>query len=305
MKKKVYYLVVICFLPILMYSQEYEYVAFPTSNAIWSEFYGRELMHNYLSSYDKVTLNGEDTLINQLNYKKLYLFYGASFEISNATYLGAIREENRKVYYIGDTIHQGKPFGYSGLPEILLYDFNVKVGDTLNCNGELLANFYCLIVESIDTISIGNKLRKQISFEGSYAKWIEGIGSVQGLLFAGERIATKGQAFGELICFKFNDEILYFNESYDECMPVGISENIILSNTLIYPNPTSDVINIEVPENILSPRIYMFDVYGRIVRIDSNSKRNYVIDLKGLPKGIYILKIQGYNANLSYKVLKN
>jgi len=287
----------------MMYSQDYEYVAFPSSNAIWSEFYGRELTNSYLSSYDKVALNGEDTLINQLNFKKLYLFEGTSFELNNATYIGALREENKKIYYIGDTIHLGKPFGYSVPTEILLYDFNVNIGDTLNCEGELLANFNCLIVESIDTISIGNTLRKRISFETSYTKWIEGIGSVQGLLFEGEPITTKGQPRGDLICFKQNDEILYFNESYDDCMPVIVSENI-MNTALVYPNPTNGIIYINIPENILHPKIHVFDVYGRNVKIDSTPNNKYVINLEDLPKGIYIIKIQGKNANLNYKVLK-
>jgi len=305
MNRRIIIGVLLCFIPELMFSQEYEYVAFPSSNGIWSEFYGKELMESYFTSYDKIALNGEDTLISQLNYKKLYLFEGTTFDVSNATYLGGIREEGKKIFYLGNKIHDGKPFSFDTSSEILLYDFNVNIGDRLNCDGELMANFYCLIVESIDTISIGNTLRKRISFESSITKWIEGIGSVQGLLFAGEPIATKGQPTGDLICFKLNDEILFFNESYDECMPVGVTENVLLNNALIYPNPTNDEINIEIPENFISQRISLFDVYGRMVRSESISRKKYVVNLNNLPTGIYVVRIQGKNTNLNYTVLKN
>lgn len=305
MKKEVIVGFLLCLITELVYSQEYEYVAFPNANAIWSEYYGKELVDSYFITYDKIALNGEDTLINQQSYKKLYLFEGTTFDVSMATYLGGIREEDKKIYYLGNKLHDGKPFAFDTPSEILLYDFNVNIGDRLNCDGELLANFYGLVVETIDTISIGSTLRKRISFEYSNAKWIEGIGSVQGLLFAGEPIATRGQPTGDLICFKLNDEIHYFNESFDECMPSGVSENEFVKNALIFPNPTNDEINIVIPENFISRRISVFDIYGKMMKSEYISTKNIVINLNNLPTGIYVVKIQGENSTLNYKVLKN
>lgn len=305
MKKMVIIGILLSIIPEYIFSQEYEYVSFPKTSAIWSEFYGKELTDSYFTSYDKIALNGEDTLIDQMNYKKLFLFEGSTFDVSQATYLGGVREDGKKIFYIGNGIHEGKPFSFDNEAEILLYDFNVTIGERLNCDGELAANFYCLIVESIDTISIGNTLRKRISFESSNTKWVEGIGSMQGLLFAGEPIATKGQPTGELICFKLDDEILYFNESYSECMPSGLNENVLINNALIYPNPTNDLINIEIPENFIHQKIYLFDLFGKMVKSETTTTKKCVINVNDLPQGMYILRIHGENSSLNYKILKN
>ncbi|MFC2138538.1 hypothetical protein ACFLTE_10215, partial [Bacteroidota bacterium] len=116
-----------------IYSQEYQYVPFPTENAIWSEIYYFPVFTEP-PVYERFALSGEDTIIENITYKKLYIFYDTIFDVNNATCIGGIREDSAKrIYYKSDNyVHEDKPMKtyYPG-EEQLLYDFNLNVGDTL------------------------------------------------------------------------------------------------------------------------------------------------------------------------------
>ena len=119
-------------------SQEYEYVPFPDSGAVWSELY--QFPESYWGDtaiahpiYERFAVNGEDTIINEISYKKLFIFFDTVFNKSDATCVGGIREdENKRVYFKGDAIiHNFKPMiDYYDYDEIMLFDFslNVEIG---------------------------------------------------------------------------------------------------------------------------------------------------------------------------------
>ena len=218
------FITVLFLMPIHAFPQTYEYVPFPDSGAIWSEVYQPPLdMYGNFPPpiFERFTVNGEDTIINETEYKKLYLFSDSVYNKPKAICIGGIREdENKRIYFKGDTvIHDFKPMiDFHNYEEILLFDFSVNVGDTI---GE--GNFHdgaWLIINKIDTIQVGEYLRKRIHFQGLYwIKWIEGIGSVKGLLFTTGDLPMNGLN-NDVICFKQNEEILYFNVNYPECFPV-------------------------------------------------------------------------------------
>jgi len=108
-------------------------------------------------------LSGEDTLINTMTYKKLYLFYDTVFNKSYAFFIGGIREDiNKKVFYLGATVHWLK-LSYAEIinnggnegDEVLLYDYSLDEGDTLSYGSLTLYDEF-LVVSNIDTIMVGN-----------------------------------------------------------------------------------------------------------------------------------------------------
>ena len=146
------------------------------------------------------TIDG-DTLINGVNWKKVYNYVGSPD--FNYSYYAAIRDVEKKVYIIAKD---------SSRPR-LLYDFGLKVGDELKCGIEGNA-FGCLRdteekpdtllgfpfvsylkVKSIDTIHVSGQYVIESyfrrftfvlldAFKEPVSKreiiWVEGIGSVAG-----------------------------------------------------------------------------------------------------------------------------
>jgi hypothetical protein len=81
---------------------------------------------------------------------------------------------------------------------------------------------------------------------------------------------------------------------------LGIQENELLNNINIYPNPTTGVFNIEVNEAKFSElAINVIDIQGKLVytSTDKNLSSNYnkQINLEGLAKGLYYIKLSTNN----------
>ena len=265
-------------------AQEYEYVPFPDSNAIWSEEY---TYTDAPSHYERFALNGEDTIIKGRTYKKLYIFYDTVFNKKNARCVGGIREDSAKrIYYTGENIHSLKPVFFSG--EILLYDFSLGVNDTL-WDGNFDPPEY-LVVSNIDTIQIGNTLRKEYSFYHYFwVKWIEGIGNINGLLFTSGDLPTGG-CNNNLLCFKQNDTILYLNGG--ECMPF-ISDikkrTINASKIKIYPNPVNEGLMQFDFDKIKIQDIKIISCKGHIIEnIDVKGKSSAFFYTNKYSSGIYL-----------------
>ncbi|MBC2846676.1 T9SS type A sorting domain-containing protein [Winogradskyella flava] len=71
----------------------------------------------------------------------------------------------------------------------------------------------------------------------------------------------------------------------------------------IYPNPSSDFINIENPKNTVR-NIELISISGQIV-LNQNFKSDKRIAIQHLEKGVYFLRLNGDNYNSIRKIIKN
>lgn len=73
----------------------------------------------------------------------------------------------------------------------------------------------------------------------------------------------------------------------------------------IYPNPVHDILRIDFPENIEAITLIIYDVLGKQVVKSLINQNNKSINLEYLPKGVYIVKLQGDNQNVNtFKLIK-
>jgi hypothetical protein len=72
--------------------------------------------------------------------------------------------------------------------------------------------------------------------------------------------------------------------------PSDVTEEFRHSGISLYPNPTCDIINIEI-ENPDNTTIEIYDVSGTLVFSKALDSKIEKIDISGLPKGIYIVKV--------------
>jgi hypothetical protein len=184
MKKSL--LVILFSVSLRLFAQTNVYHPFPDSNAIWNQESVYLVQNTPVSEPQKFFYSG-DTVIATFTYKRVlttgYRYYlipsnGCCYYYNQPH--GFIRQDStqKKIYYFDSK-------------DTLLYDFDLKVGDTLPptyTNNPSIGNY----VSSIDSILIGSTYRKQfhISVLGStsvvdsnYVQLIEGIGSTFGLLW--------------------------------------------------------------------------------------------------------------------------
>ena len=148
---------------------------------------------SYYEYYEYTLSVCGDTVIGGQEYKKICQNDAANYQF-------ALREENRKVYMVACN---------HTTPQ-LLYDFNLKKGDTVSPNeGEPP-----YVVTDIDTVSCGGRLFRRFHFsneQGWTNTWIEGIGSPEEL----RRLFTEpGQSFVFLSCQVNGDTIFTSQDFY-------------------------------------------------------------------------------------------
>ena len=116
-----------------------------------------------------------------------------------------------------------------------------------------------------------------------------------------------GYAIGDVIpntaniYFDFNPAIVT-NTFLTEFVSVLKVDSFLNNQTIIYPNPTSNVLNIESKTNISN--IEIIDINGRSLLskpLDSNSTS---INVESLSKGVYFVKVSNEKGNFVQKFIK-
>ena len=85
----------------------------------------------------------------------------------------------------------------------------------------------------------------------------------------------------------------------------GIGENG-LSTIILYPNPTSSSVNVELGEGVRATDIRLFNAFGQLISTTNVNSTVTAIDLSQLPNGIYFVQIFNENKLITTgKVVRN
>lgn len=238
-----------------------------------------------------------DTTINSTIYKSVYTTKDSIYNPLISNYFCAMRELNNKWYFIPA----------DSTKEFMLYDFDVKTGDTVSIDNPWAFGEIELIVFDIDSLELNGNYYKNIAlgFIDSYSgkpyvfdQWIEGIGSTQGFYLSGLHMMDMGY---QLLCFHRNDTLIYLNSPDGTCgyLSTGVKTNSLISEVKLSPNPVFDKLSII---SNLDFQVEIYDNSGKKV-ISSDKKQ---IDVSHLVRGIYIVKIFDLKMNFikSEKIIK-
>jgi photosystem II stability/assembly factor-like uncharacterized protein len=83
---------------------------------------------------------------------------------------------------------------------------------------------------------------------------------------------------------------------------VGIDEILSSSNTIVYPNPVKDQVNIT--SDLQIEKIELYNVNGQLLLSEIMKGSNNTINMSSMTSGIYILKAISNNSSKSFKVIK-
>lgn len=83
-------------------------------------------------------------------------------------------------------------------------------------------------------------------------------------------------------------------------------ESIENSKKYVYPNPTSDIINVPIPENEESVTIRLIEQDGRLLyeKVVKNLAPYYQLSLSSCQNGLHYIQVAG-NETKTYSVIKN
>lgn len=282
-------------------SQTQVYHSFPDSNAVWNINYFQYCFSIFSTNqYYSITFSG-DTIINCRIYHKIIIPYIDNLSnycgTLSAGYKGAICEDsaNKLVIIIPPGSHT----------EHLLYDFNLKIGDTLKgylCINENNPN----TISSIDSIMVGSDYRKRWIISSFYnIAIIEGIGSTYGLI---EPFSSSNMDLPDISITCFNqDGITLYPSNATECGLINSINNLSLKKSIVklYPNPTDDQIFFDAELEFFPAVIEIYDISGRLEKQTIVFNKNSDIDISDLQKGLYIIKLCNSEISETFKIIKN
>ncbi len=194
-------------------------------NKLWSNTYigcdGPDVYHSYWIKFE------DDTLIHDTTYLKIYRSTDEYHEAWSV--YGAIMEDT-----------SGKVYMHQGNKRKLLYDFSVDVGDTLKGFNSWM-DYYVVNMEFTLLDGFEEPVRKveictQKECGSAEGYWLEGIGSMHGILLGVDMIGVVGGEY-DLVCMYENDTLKYKNDYFQECFPRGWRQGIET-----YKNLVTDII---------------------------------------------------------------
>lgn len=218
---------------------------------------------------------GGAVIINDTTYFSLL----STHENSVTTWdtIGFLREINNQVFY-RQTLK---------VLEFIIYDFNLSLSSKFDLTLQYNRPPTPLHVVKIDSVLLEGVNRKRISFDYQYMVWIEGIGSIQGLLY--DKLDFTGSKY-EMSCCTENGKIVYQNINYSSCYCstdiklVGDKNNTLYSNGgfMYFDNQEKSIFQ-------------LIDLSGSLVLNINIGVGDLRKDLRMLKKGIYLYRIISRN----------
>ena len=157
--------------------------------------------------------------------------------------------------------------------------------------------FYCAksIVSYGDTVFVAFNNTVYKAHKSDYLNWESDGLSVTG-------------SYNYIKALYIYNNYLFALSTYDvyrrELAPLSVSEKQKEPGIKLFPNPATDILNTNIPANSLPAGIKIYDIYGRTVMDFNVNTADESIDISGLPKGVYIVKIKSQTEARSFKVLK-
>jgi hypothetical protein len=96
-------------------------------------------------------------------------------------------------------------------------------------------------------------------------------------------------------------------QPYEISTTVGINETSINLDLSVYPNPTTNYLQLKVEsEKLESLNFQLIDLQGKIIESKKVTASNTILKMEALPKAIYFLTVtKGNQLIKSFKVIKN
>ena len=229
-----------------------------------------------------------DTIINDNLYHKIYQTAQPTVDRQGFRnqYVGALKEAGQQVYWIRQ----------NESAEILLYDYDLTVGDTMwveRFDIDVVENVQ-IILESIDSIqTLDQQTRRRFNFSiynpafdmmpQYFTSWIEGIGDIgeegflethiDGQVFTGFFDIFNGEDYISFIqCFSKADQLVYQNENSDVCFTLPDYTPLVIENAtwVMYRGEDDFTVNTywankilgdTIIERIPYKKLYYYDCY--------------------------------------------
>lgn len=245
-----------------------------------------------------------DTIIENLNFRKIH----RDMHSCHIRFKG-----NFFIHERNDSIFIKNP--RSGELELII-DFNANIGDSWTLGKYSEYSYSDSIrckIDSISELTINDQVFKiqhatlsyyyfyDFSINTEKVRIIEDIGFDRALIPINDSVVCDGNFEQEIRCYE--DPIIgTINFSNEDCYSTPVKDiTIDNSNFRVYPNPTSNILQIDLPLINMKFELSIHNIYGGLMGQYRNEDQ---IDLTHYPKGNYIISYRDESIFVSQRFIK-
>lgn len=290
-------------------------------SAIWR--FAVEISPNpdWYEYYELDYLMKDTVLLDDISYRKLFIKDEGS--VGDGHFIGLLRSDStEKVWFKADLDYLEINGGLLSFPytdqEILLYDFGMALGDSMNTSGNQ-SNYTYHVFEMYSSDFTGierDVYNLQITWEqlpwdgGDLDIWIEGIGSTYNFLTLFFSPGMSASTFP--LCYSnYNADSTYTYLFAEWCSQPDYVFEKESQKLILWPNPGSNVLNIQIEHTSLfrSGSLKIYNLQGQCVKtIEHNLLSDASsLDINDLTPGLYTLRITnevGRSLNKEFVVIR-
>jgi hypothetical protein len=172
------------------------------------------------------------------------------------------------------------------------------LGDTVVVNNPRAVSEVTLVLTEIDSVETNDGYRERWKLTNDEFMipeyWIEGIGSMGGVLNSSTEVFGGLCGTYILLCEEENGSTIYLNPEYEFCYYLLLDDGTDTeaqehSFDLIY-KPSNQVIELIFYERE-NRSIHLTDINGRMIRHVQSAENNVNLSLKGNIKGLYVISL--------------
>lgn len=182
------------------------------------------------------------------------------------------------------------------------------VGEGTDATKAQLANPLGLAIDNAGDLFMvdrGNNMIRKIDMSSGTISTVAGTGEAG---YSGDGELAKNAQLANPTGLAFNNagELFVVDRGNNRIRKIsGLAtaqtEDVALENSIkIYPNPSTDKINIELKNNVQLKSVTMFNANGGQVKVQQNDK---TLNVAKLPRGIYVLRIATSEGSIEQKVV--
>ena len=143
-------------------------------------------------------------------------------------------------------------------------------------------------------LSVNGTVDSVYTQEGSYYSSIKSITLDEGKVYlSGSFTSVEATGRNRFVRLLDPDITLGVNDSPSD-----------ISQMMIYPNPTNDILNINVSDGLTIYKVEVYNNLGQLVISKKDLTENKILDVSNLRSGIYYLKMNADGKQITRKFIK-
>ena len=285
-----------------------------------------------------IELNCADNLLTTLDVSNLNELATFRCDRNRLTNLNVNQLSNLRIFYYGGNYLNN--INLTHMTELVelgcnnnqITNLNINILTNLRflfCDNNLLTNINISNLTYLRNIWCANNLLTDINLSNQVFVatlhlnnnlFLKNINIKNGQNFTYQNLTSFNMNFSdcpnlENICVNDSNLVSFQNKvdgyGYTNC---NVSSTCVLSTKSfnefstyfdLFPNPTYDVLNISIKENITISSINIYNTLGQLVLVIPNAKNTKTIDVSSLTTGNYFIKINSDKGTSNTKFVKN